>query len=147
MKKLGLLSAGGDRIVNVIVADSAGAWPGSIDLAGIEPCPGPGWGWDGSVATPPPPSAFPISPRMTQLFFLRRATAEERNAIRAARATDAVLDDAMYLFEQARDVDVSLPLTQQLVGYLAQAGYIEPGRVSALLAPAPISEDGVLPQS
>jgi hypothetical protein len=82
---------------------------------------------------------------MTRLYLLNRYTAAERAAIRAARATDPVLDDAMYLFEQAQNVDVSLPLTQQLVGYLAQQGHIAAERVAEILAPAPLGEDGVLP--
>lgn len=143
MAQLGILSAAGDVFVNVIVGDPL-RYPDAVDLTGVEPCPGKGWGWDGAVATPPPPAPAAVSSRMTQLYFLRRATAAERTAIRGARATDPKLDDAMYLFEQARDVDVSLPLTQQLVGYLALQGYIAADRVADLLAPAPVGEDGVL---
>ena len=43
----------------------------------------------------------------------------------------------MFLFNQARDIDVTLPTTQQLVGYLALQGLIQPDRVPELLAPIP----------
>lgn len=41
----------------------------------------------------------------------------------------------MFLFNQARDIDVTLQTTQQLVGYLAIKGLIAPERVPDLLAP------------
>lgn len=84
------------------------------------------------------------STMMTHLYFLSRMTREERIAIRTAAQSDPVLDDAMLLFERAREVNVGLPLTQQLVGYLAMTGLIQPERVPELLAPAPTSDDGVL---
>jgi hypothetical protein len=147
MRTLALLTADGTAVANLIIGDAA-QWPDAIDVTDIDPRPGPGWAYDGvAFAAPPPaPADAPVlSPRMTRLYLLNRYTAAERAAIRAARATDPVLDDAMYLFEQAQNVDVSLPLTQQLVGYLAQQGHIAAERVAEILAPAPLGEDGVLP--
>jgi hypothetical protein len=85
-----------------------------------------------------------FSPRMTHLYFLSRFTPQERLAIRAGTATDPILDDAMFMFNQAKNIDVELPLTQQLVGYLVQQGYLAPERITTLLARAPLGEDGVL---
>lgn len=73
--------------------------------------------------------------RMTHFGFLSRLTPQERTAVRTATASDPILDDAMFLFNQAREIDVSLNTTQQLVGYLAATGLIAPERVPALLAP------------
>ena len=89
-------------------------------------------------------SARPTSPRMTHLYFLSRFTPQERLAIRAGTATDPILDDAMFMFNQAKDIDVEMALTQQLVGYLVQQGYLAPERIPQLLARAPIGENGVL---
>lgn len=143
MRTIALIDSG--IVANLIVAADAAAWPGAVDVTDITPRPGTGWAYDGVAFTAPPPAPVATSSRMTRLYLLNRYTAAERTAIRAARGTDPVLDDAMYLFEQARDVDVDLQLTQQLIGYLAQQGLIAPDRVAALLAPAPIGEDGVLP--
>jgi hypothetical protein len=85
-----------------------------------------------------------MSSMMTHLYFLSRMTREERIAIRTAAQTDPILNDAMMLFERAREVNVSLSMTQQLVGYLAMIGLLQPERVPVLLAPAPTSDDGVL---
>ena len=147
MRTLALLTADGSAVANLIIGELA-QWPAAIDVTDIAPRPGPGWSYDGLAFGAPPaaPAAAPaLSPRMTRLYFLNRYIEAERTAIRAARASDPVLDDGMYLFEQALDVDVTLPLTQQLVGYLAQQGLIAADRVAALLAPAPLGEDGVLP--
>jgi hypothetical protein len=86
---------------------------------------------------PEPPPEPIMTPRMTHFGFLSRFTPTERTAVRAQRASDPILDDAMFLFEQARDIDVTLDTTQQLVGYLAQQGLIEAARVPDLLAPIP----------
>lgn len=102
-----------------------------------------GWKFDpgtNSFSSPAPAT----STMMTHLYFLSRLTREERIAIRAAAQADPVLDDAMMLFERAREVNVGLPMTQQLVGYLAMTGLLQPERVPELLAPAPTSDDGVL---
>lgn len=39
-------------VTNVILADS---WPGGIDVTNTVPRPGPGWLYDGSTFSPPPP--------------------------------------------------------------------------------------------
>lgn len=123
---------------NVILADS---WPGGVDVTDIYPRPGPDWIYDGEAFSPPPPAPPPpppTTPYMTHFGFLSRMTPQERTAVRAATASDPILDDAMFLFNSAQRIDVTLPETQMLVGYLAQSGLIAPERVPELLAPIPI---------
>ena len=84
------------------------------------------------VATPA------TTPYMTHFGFLARLSPQERTAIRRATANDPILDDAMFLFNSAERIDVTLAETQQLVGYLALQGHIKPERVPALLAPIPL---------
>lgn len=55
--------------------------------------------------------AIATTPRMTHFGFLSRLTPQERTAVRTATASDPILDDAMFLFNQARDIDVTLPTT------------------------------------
>lgn len=124
-------------VANVILADS---WPSGIDITDITPRPGPGWLYDGQVFTAPEPvePVVQTTPYMTHIGFLLRMTPQERTAVRAATASDPILDDAMFLFNSAQRIDVTLPETQMLVGYLAQSGLIAPERVPELLAPIPI---------
>lgn len=98
-------------------------------------------GW--TVAAPV--SEPTTTPYMSHFGFLRRLTAQERTAVRAAVSTDPILDDAMFLFNSAQRIDVTLPETRMLVGYLAQQGYIAPERVPELLAPISIYSSHALP--
>ncbi|GIX38017.1 MAG: hypothetical protein KatS3mg127_1256 [Silanimonas sp.] len=144
-RTLALITAG--VVSNVVVGELAD-FPGAIDITELNPRPGPGWTYVDGEFTPPAENAPPppaTSPRMTHLYFLSRFTPAERLAVREATQADPVLDDAMFLFNAARDIDVTLPMTQQLVGYMAQQGLIAPGRVPELLAEAPLGENGVLP--
>ena len=129
-------------VVNAIVADS---WPDGIDITDITPRPGIGWSYDGQAfiapPAPPPPEPEPVqtTPRMSQFGFLTRLTAQQRLAIRdrtdkASANYDPILDDAMFLFREAEQIDVSIELTQQLVGYMAQTGLISAQDIPALLA-------------
>jgi hypothetical protein len=79
------------------------------------------------------------TPYMSQFGFLSRFTREERTALRqrtdgGSEVYDPILDDGMFLFDRAERIDVSLPLTQQLVGYMAMSGLIAPERVPELLS-------------
>lgn len=145
MRTLALLH--GTFVANVILG-RAEDYPDAIDITDLSPRPAPGWSYVDGEFTPPAENAPPppaTSPRMTHLYFLSRFTPAERLAVREAAQADPVLDDAMFLFNAARDIDVTLPMTQQLVGYMAQQGLIAPGRVPELLAEAPLGENGVLP--
>lgn len=82
------------------------------------------------VAVPPA-----TSPIMTKLAFLRRFTQSERLAIRAAKATDPIIEDADALMQLAQEIDVTDADTAGYVGYLAQRGFVAPERAAEILAP------------
>lgn len=145
MRTLALLHS---ALVANLILGHADDYPDAIDVTDLSPQPAPGWRYvDGEFAPPaesvPPPLA--TSPRMTHLYFLSRFTPAERLGVREAAQADPVLDDAMFLFNAAREIDVTLTMTQQLVGYMAQQGLIAPERVPELLAEAPLGDNGVLP--
>lgn len=137
-------------VTNVILADS---WPNGIDVTDLVPQPGPGWVYEGgtftpAVIAPSPPAA--TTPYMSHFGFLLRFTPAERLAIRdrcdkASPNYDPTLDDAMFLFNSAERIDVTLATTQQLVGYLAQQGHIAPSRVPELLAPIELTSPHAKP--
>lgn len=134
-------------VTNVIVAD---AWPSGIDVTDLTPRPGPGWAYNGTTFSPPaPPAQAPSAPTTTPFMshfgFLSRLSPTERTAIRAATKTDPILDDAMFLFDSAERIDVTLPQTQMLVGYLAQQGHIAASRVPELLAPIDLTSPHAKP--
>jgi len=77
---------------------------------------------------------------MSHFGFLSRLSPQQRLAIRVrtnstSPSYDPVLDDAMFLFDNAETIDVNLTTTQQLVGYLAQTGLISTSDIPVLLAP------------
>ena len=76
----------------------------------------------------------PSGPRtMTKLGYLRRFTVEERVAIRAAAAQNAVLADYLQLMELAQDINTGDPDTVAAVTMLEQAGLIATGRANEVL--------------
>ena len=129
-------------VVNAIVADS---WPDGIDITDITPRPGIGWSYDGQAFTappaPPPPEPQPVqtTPYMSHFGFLSRLTPQQRLSIRertdkTSPLYDPILDDAMFLFNSAERIDVTLTTTQNLVGYMAQQGLIDASDIPSLLA-------------
>jgi len=66
--------------------------------------------------------------------FLRRFTAAERIAARAARRTDAVLDDFYSLLEQAPAVRSDDPDVIAGLGYMTHTGLLAPGRDTEILS-------------
>lgn len=72
--------------------------------------------------------------KLTKLEFLRKFTAQERIAIRAAAQTDPIIFDAMELLNLAEFVSLSDTDTINLVGYLAMVGIIATNRVSEILS-------------
>ena len=81
----------------------------------------------GAPASPGPP--VPLS----QLEFLRRFTAEERMAIRAA--PDPVIVDFLHLLDLAQEVRLDDADTQAGVRHLESVGLLAAGRAEAILAP------------
>lgn len=82
---------------------------------------------------PPAPVQIYEWPR---LDFLRRFTMAERIPIRAARATDAVLNDFFSLLENTDIVHSNDPDTMAGMGYLVQQGYITAARRDEILVGA-----------
>lgn len=132
-------------VVNTIVASE---WPGGIDVTNTSPRPGIGWTYDGSAFSPPGDSGTTTT-RMTHFKFLSRFTKAQRLEIRRRTNEghpqyDDTLDDALFLFNSAQNVDVALEMTQQLVGYMAMTGLIDAGDMSTLLAPIAVTEEGAV---
>ena len=83
------------------------------------------------------PDAQPVAPTshtLTKLEYLRRFTTEERVAIRAAAASNPVLDDYLKLMELAQEINLDDPDTVAAVQMLEQAGLIAAGRAAEVLA-------------
>ncbi len=72
--------------------------------------------------------------KLTKLEFLRKFTAQERIAIRAAANTDPIIYDAMELLNLAEFISLSDQDTVNLVGYLAMVSIIAPSRVTEILS-------------
>ena len=136
-------------VVNIIVAPEG--WPTGINITTLDPKPGIGWTFDNGVFVAPPapepepPGPTPTTPYMTQFGWLSRISQPKRTAIRNLGKTDAVIEDALFLFQIAGRIDVSLPETQQLVGYLQMLGVIDANDAAVLLAPIPVDSPHALP--
>lgn len=71
---------------------------------------------------------------ITRLAFLRKFTAGERVAVRAACAVSPELSDFMALLDMAESVDLDDDDIVSGVSMLAQAGLIAPERVAQVLS-------------
>lgn len=76
----------------------------------------------------------PVKEPITKLSFLRRMTAAQRIAIRAAAQTDPILADAMQMLDAAQDISTDDPDTIALVHYCAQQGLVAASDVPNILA-------------
>lgn len=90
------------------------------------------------------------TPYMSHFGFLGRFTPQQRLAIRSLTSQtnanyDPILDDAMFLFNSAERIDVTLTLTKQLVGYMASIGLVPPEQIPALLAPILLTDVSAKP--
>lgn len=103
-----------------------------------------GDGWiDGQLVKPEPPAAVepaeqaqPVPPKVSPVEFKLLFTAQERVAIKAARATDPVVDDFYDIAEDPRltHVDLGLQSTRDAINYLAAQGLIAADRVPVIMA-------------
>lgn len=99
-------------------------------------------GWirkDGVWSAPEPapqPEPEPVYPKVTPVQFKLLFTSPERVAIKAARATDPVVDDLWELVEDPRmtEVDFGLKSVRDSIEYLATAGLIAPERVAEIIS-------------
>lgn len=88
-------------------------------------------------AEPPAPAPVPAAaPKVSPVEFMLLFTAAERVAIKAARATNPVIDDFLDIIDDPRltYVDLGLVSTQEAVGYLAMEGLIAEARIQAILS-------------
>ena len=126
-----------DGIVeNCICADSvARAQQFYPDYICIERTPelsqyGPGDLYDGTDFSKAPVVILPPGP-VTRLEFLRRFSAQQRIAIRAAN--DPVIVDGLQLLDLAEDVNLQDPDTVYFVNYCADQGYISTADANRIL--------------
>lgn len=98
----------------------------------------PGWLLKNGQWHEPAPVAEPtaLPPSISPIEFKLLFTAQERVAIKAARATDPVIDDFYDVVEDPRltFVDLGLQSTRDAIGYLAEQGLIGAERVEQILA-------------
>lgn len=78
--------------------------------------------------------AAPAQRTMTRLEFMRRFTASERIATRAAAASNPVISDMLAMQDAASYIDLDDPDTQAGVVYLESLGVIAEGRAAQVLA-------------
>lgn len=88
--------------------------------------------WEAPAPTPTPTEAPKVSPAEFKLLF----TSVERVAIKAARATDPVIDDFFEIVEDQRltYVDLGLQSTKDAIGYLQSKGLLTAERADAILS-------------
>ena len=75
-----------------------------------------------------------VTPRLTQLAFLRRMTQAERIAFRQAAKVDPVMEDFMDLLDLAQDVDLKDPDVIAGLQAAEAAGLLAAGRAAEILA-------------
>lgn len=94
-----------------------------VEPAPVEPAP--------AEPTPDVPAAITVSPMEFKLLF----TATERVAIKAARATDAVIDDFFDIVDDPRLtlVNLSLQSTKDAIAYLAAQSLVTEERATEIL--------------
>lgn len=92
--------------------------------------------WEAPAPTPEPTPAPTESPKVSPVEFKLLFTAGERVAIKAARASDPVIDDFFSIIEDPRLTHVNLGLqsTQDALGYLETKGVITDARRGQILA-------------
>jgi hypothetical protein len=102
-----------------------------------------GDGWVGLTLvkrTAPEPAPVPASqhvqrPKVSPVEFKLLFTPQERVAIKAARASDPVIEDFMEIVEDPRltYVDLNLKSTQDALGYLVSKGILTDERKAQIL--------------
>ena len=92
--------------------------------------------WEAPAPTPEPTPAPTESPKVSPVEFKLLFTAGERVAIKAARASDPVIDDFLSIIEDPRLTHVNLGLqsTQDALGYLETKDIITDARRVQILA-------------
>jgi hypothetical protein len=105
-------------------------------------CSGDGW-VNGELVKPEPVASAPLPPatppKVSPVQFMLLLTSAERVAIKAARATDPVIDDWLDIIEDPRltEVDLGLASTDQALDYLVSSNLLTEQRKSAILTGNP----------
>jgi hypothetical protein len=86
-----------------------------------------------------PSAPAPTTPQMSPLVFMGRLSTDETTAIATAAQQNPAIFLWMLQAAAASYIDVTDQRTIEGVNALAQAGLIQPSRVAALLAPAPVA--------
>lgn len=90
--------------------------------------------WTNPVIPEPvaPEPVAPIPPKLTPVQFKMCFTPQERIAIKAARATDPVLQDAYEILDDPRltEVDLTLASVQGLIDYLCTLNLLTTERIA-----------------
>lgn len=136
------------RIINDVAVDvssnPAEEFHPSI-AAEFEPVPDEvqvGWGrnedgeWEAPTPTPEPTPAPTESPKVSPVEFKLLFAPAERVAIKAARATDPVIDDFYDIVEDPRltHVDLGLQSTKDALSYMVAQGLLTEERRLEILA-------------
>lgn len=129
---------------NVVLGDLA-QFPGAIDVTGVVPQPGIGWGYDGNTFTAPPPPPPVLVTQIERAGLLARMTPAEVHAwhramTRATATNTPVVADRNALYAWLRwesmrgDVDMASSDIQGLKSVWVALGMTQT-RADALLAP------------
>jgi len=97
---------------------------------------------DGQWVTPAVPEPIyveavapnPVYPKMSPIQFKMLFASAERIAIKAARATDEILQDAYEILEDPRltEVDMALSSNQELIDYLVSLNLLTSDRATSI---------------
>lgn len=113
---------------DTLVPDDAQSGDGWVNGALVKPEP--------PAPVEPPAPAPATSPQVSPVQFKLLFTPQERVAIKAARASDPVIDDFFDIVEDPRltFVDLGLQSTQDALSYLVQQGLLTVERRQQILA-------------
>ena len=119
------------KLYDTDVPDDAANGDGWVNGQLVKPEPAP-------TPEPTEPPA-PIPPKVSPVEFKLLFTSPERVAIKAARATDPILDDFYDIVEDPRltQVDLALASVQSALDYLTALGLIAEGRKAEILLGVP----------
>lgn len=92
--------------------------------------------WSAPAPVDPPPEPAAEAPKVSPVEFKLLFTAQERVAIKAARATDPVIDDFYDVIEDPRltFVDLGLQSTQDALAYLVSQNLLTQARADEVLS-------------